>query len=333
MRSLRFLWGSALAVMTWALVMLCWLVPVRAQAGVPQAPAAPTILTVSAQNQKSTLALTGSLTSQGQPIKNAVVTLTLDKQDVGQATTGSDGTYSASTNLPSFGPHVVIAKFAGDPTYRAATATTNFLYIQPSAPTTTAPPPTLITATLTPSPVAAGSVLSVTGNVSSNGTPVDSSRVDISCDFGGTSMLGVTDASGNFTASLALPASGQPAKLTVTVNFGGDNRFAAAKATFQAPVTAAAPSTAAVAPSTAPESSAPPASEEPSPSAAPTSAPLATSNDSTPSSTFAIVLGIVGVGSTAALCVLWVLAWRRHDLLPGERRGFGSDFGRRRPSL
>jgi hypothetical protein len=60
---------------------------------------------------------------------------------------------------------------------------------------------------------------------------------------------------------------------------------------------------------------------------------MALQNGVTPVTTFGIVLGIVGVGAVGALCVLWVLAWRRHDLMPGERRGFGSDFGRRRRSV
>jgi hypothetical protein len=55
-------------------------------------------------------------------------------------------------------------------------------------------------------------------------------------------------------------------------------------------------------------------------------------NPSAPVTTFEVVLGIVGAGSLTALGVLWVLAWRRHYLMPGERRGFGSDFGRRRTS-
>jgi hypothetical protein len=40
----------------------------------------------------------------------------------------------------------------------------------------------------------------------------------------------------------------------------------------------------------------------------------------------------VALYAFGSLCVVWFLAWRRHELLPGERRGFGSDFGRRRRS-
>jgi hypothetical protein len=335
MRSLRNLWGFALAGLAWALAMVCWLIPARASADVPQAPTQPTILTVVAQASGNQLILTGTLTATGQPIPNADVILTLDSQSVGKASTGGDGSYSSSTKLPDYGTHVVTAAYQGDnKTYRPALATQRFtLAPATSAPATTAPPATVITAQLSPNPIAAGSVLSVTGNVSSSGVPVDSSRVDISCDFGSQSLLGVTDASGNFTANFSLPAAGQPSKLTVTVNFAGDNRFSAAKATFQAAVTAAAASPSAVAsPSIAPESTAPPINTATASPTVVASTTMTLQNPSAPVTTFEVVLGIVGAWSLTALSVLWVLAWRRHYLMPGERRGFGSDFGRRRTS-
>jgi hypothetical protein len=304
-----------------------------ANAEMPQAPNQQTVLTITVDSGGSNLAISGTLTSAGQPVAGADVNLTLDIQSIGKASTGGDGSYQTSTNMPSAGTHVVTATYAGDKTYRPAGATQRFsIAPSTSSPTTTAPPATVITAQLAPNPVAAGAVLAVTGNVSAGGVPVDASRVDISCDFGGTTVLGVTDASGNFTANISLPATGQPSKLTVTVSFGGDNRFAAAKATFQAAVTAASPSaapSATVAPATTPP---PDTAASPTPTAVASSAAMALQNPTTPATTFGIVLAIVGVGAAIALFVLWVLAWRRHDLLPGERRGFGSDFGRRRRS-
>ena len=336
MRSLRILRGFALAGTAWALVMLCWLVPSRANADVPQAPNQQSVLTIVAQGDTNTLSLTGILTAGGQPISGAGLTLTLDTQSLANTTTGSDGSYSYSTKLPDPGMHVVTAEYRGDTTHRPASATQRFTVSPPATtapPAPPPPPPTVINAQLTPSPVAAGAVLSVTGNVSSAGVPVDSSRVDISCDFGGLTALGVTDASGNFSANFSLPAAGQPSKLTVTVVFAGDNRFAAAQGTFQAAVTAAASPSAVPSPSLAPASTPPAvAAAGSTPTGVPSSATMTLQNASAPITTFEVVLGIVGVGAVTALCVLWVLAWRRHDLLPGERRGFGSDFGRRSPS-
>jgi len=329
MRSLRKLWGFALAAIACALVMGCWLLPGRADATVPQAPNQQSALTVSAAPNGNTLGISGSLTAGGKPISGAAIIITLDTQTVGKVSTGGDGSYSTSTKLPDVGAHVVTATFAGDPTNRPAAATQGFAV---AAPATTAAPTTVITAQLSPSPVAAGSVLLVSGTLASTGVPIDSARVDISCDFGGGSALGVTDAGGAFTATLALPATGQPAKLTVTVSYAGDNRFTPARATFQAPVTAAATPTVAT-PSIAPAptaSSFAPASS--TPSAVSSSAAMTLRNATTPAATVGVVLAIVGVCAFIALGVLWLLAWRRHDLLPGERRGFGSDFGRRPPS-
>ena len=331
MRSLRKLWGFALAGTAWALVMMCWLLPGRAEATVPQAPNQQSVLTISASGNGNTLNIAGSLTAGGQPISGADIIVTLDTQDLGHVPTGADGSYSTSTQLPNPGTHVVTATFGGDKTNRPASATQRFAG-GPPAPATTAAPTTVITAQLSPNPVAAGSVLALSGTLASSGVPIDSARVDITCDFGGTSALGVTDAGGAFTANLGLPATGQPSKLTVTVSYAGDNRFAAARATFQASVTAAATPTVAT-PSIPP---APTAASVTLASSAPTpvssSAAMTLQNATTPATAVGVVLGIVGVGAFTALGVLWVLAWRRHDLLPGERRGFGSDFGRRRRS-
>ena len=330
MRSLRKLWGFALAAAAWALILGCWLLPGQANATVPQAPNPQSVLTLSADNGSgNTIVFSGTLTAAGQPIPGADIIIALDMQAVGRVTTGGDGSYSTSTQLPSSGAHVATATFGGDKTYRPASATQRFSV----APPTTAPPTTVITAQLSPSPVAAGSVLVVSGTLASAGVAIDSARVDIACDFGGLSALGVTDAGGAFTTNFALPPAGQPTKLTVTIAYAGDNRFAAATATFQAPVTAAAPSSPVATPTIPPASTPPPvAPANSTPTAVPSSATMTLRNATTPAATVGVVLGVVGVGAFTALSVLWVLAWRRHDLLPGERRGFGSDFGRRRRS-
>ena len=334
MRSLRKLCGFALAATAWALVMMCWLLPVRAEAAVPQAPNQQSVLTISASGNGNTLNISGSLTAGGQPISGADIIVTLDTQDLGHVPTGADGSYSTSTPLPNSGTHVVKATFGGDTTNRPASATQRFAVapVAPAAPATTAAPTTVITAQLSPNPVAAGSVLVVSGTLASAGVPIDSARVDITCDFGGASALGVTDAGGAFTANLGLPATGQPSKLTVTVSYAGDNRFAAARATFQASVTAAATPTVATPsiPTASVTASVAPASS--TPTSVQSSGAMALQNATTPAATVGVVLGIVGVGAFIALGVLWMLAWSRHDLLPGERRGFGSDFGRRRRS-
>ena len=334
MKSLRILWGFALAGTAWALLTLSVLLPVRANAVMPEAPSQQSVLTVAIDTSSGNLALSGTLTAGGQPIANATVDINLDTQSLGNVSTGGDGTYSGSTQLPGYGTHVVTAIYAGDggKTYRGSTATQRFTINQP---VTSAPvPPTVITAQLAPNPVAVGAVLAVTGNVSSGGVPVDSSRVDIACDFGGSSALGVTDGSGNFSANLSLPTTGKPSKVTVTVTFAGDNRFPAAKATFQAAVTASASPSPVPTPSiAAPSTTEPAPNASNSPTVVSSVGTMTLQNPSTPATTFGIVLAIVGVGALAALCVLWVLAWRRHYLLPGERRGFGSDFGRRRTSV
>ncbi|MBI4898984.1 MAG: Ig-like domain repeat protein [Actinobacteria bacterium] len=320
-----------------ALLLFSLGLPAHANADLPQAPGPQPTLTVAAQAQGGQLVISGSLTVGGLPVPKANISLAVDGHPVGKTSTGADGTYSASTKLPDPGTHAVTASFSGDKSLGGADATTSVTVAAPPppAPSTTAPPPkpptttaaptTVISAALSPNPVAAGGVLGVTGTVTSGGAPVDLSSLTVACDFGGQSALAVTDPAGSFSVNLSLPPTGQPPTLTVTISFAGDARFPAAKISLQAGVTAAAPATSAPPPSIA--SSAPAtASVSPSISAL---APPATAHrgDSAPATTFGIVFGIVGGTSLAALGVLWVLARRRHTLLPGERRGFGSDFG------
>jgi hypothetical protein len=306
--------------------MLCWLLPVPSQATVPQAPNQNTNLTLSVGSDASSVTLSGKLTSGGKPIAGAQISLAIDARVVQQATTGGDGSYSASTGLPAPGDHLASATYGGDTTYRNALVTDRFtVKTTPAAPPA---PTTVIAATLTPSPIRAGGVLSVTGTLTSNGAPIDSARVDFACDFGGATAMSATDPTGAFTTTLALPATGQPASLTVTISYAGDGRFAAAKGAFKVQVLPPAPPSAVPTPSIAPVSSLPPISQ-----ATPTqtvASSFARRDSATPASTVGVFLGAVALYAFSSLCIVWFLAWRRHELLPGERRGFGSDFGRRR---
>lgn len=330
MRYLRKLRGRGLAA--WALLVLCWFAPSVASAAVPQAPTQNTNLSLSAKTDNA-LDMNGRLQSNGQPVAGAQIFLSLDNQLIKQVTTGTDGSYSSSVGLPSPGDHVVTATFGGDKTYRAAAAQQRVTVR--GGPATTAPPApaaaSTITATLSPNPVHAGDVLMVAGTLTSNGAPIDAARVDILCDFGGLTAMGATDATGAFSAPLSLPATGQPATLTVTITYAGDGRFPAARGTFKASVTAATTPTPVPTPSIAPSSNLPSISQVTASHDTGTAIASATRRDAaTPASTAGFFLGAVALYAFASLFVVWVLAWRRHELLPGERRGFGSDFGRRR---
>ncbi len=330
MRYLRKLRGLLLAGSAWALVTLFWLVPASSHAAVPQAPAQNTNLTLNVGGD-TTVTMTGRLMAGNQPISGAKVFLAIDSRVVQQATTGGDGSYSASTGLPAPGDHIASATFGGDTNYRGAVATDKFT-VKGSAPATTAPPAvavTVIAATLSTGPVRAGGVLSVTGTLTSNGAPIDSARVDFSCDFGGATSMSATDATGAFTTTLALPATGQPSSLTVTITYAGDSRFPAAKGAFKVQVLPPDTPSPVPSPSIAPASSLPPISQVTATHETVASS-FARRDSATPASTVGLFLVGVALYAFGSLCVVWFLAWRRHELLPGERRGFGSDFGRRR---
>lgn len=359
MKSLRILWGSVLTIATWALALGCCLFPVQGTAAEPQAPMQRSMLTITTKVNPGSISLSGSLTVDSKPVAGAAVSIALDAKKLGTYSTGADGRYSAISSLPAAGSHIVTATYAGDSKFKPSSASVNFSLSQPAtktptsqAPTTQAPPPAIttaqsaaepkttdptnssvlsnITAALSPNPIEAGGVLSVSGKLTSSGAPIDSASVDISCDFGGDSTLGVTDENGAFAASLTIPESGQPSTLNVTIAFAGDGHFQASRSVFQASVTAKSPASPSAAPSTAFETTAPTnptALVSTSASAVGANNSASSSDPKTPANVFVSVLAIVGASSAIILFALWVIAWSRHDLLPGERRGFGSDFG------
>lgn len=339
MRYLRKLRGRMLAGLAWALIALFWLVPTTSHAAVPQTPTKNTTLTLSLTGQSGKIQFKGQLTTGGHPISGAAISLGLDSRVVAQATTDEQGSYSATTDLPGAGDHVATATFGGNANNRPAARTEKFTIKTATNPTTSpttapatsaqaGPAAVTIAATLSPSPVAAGAVLVVSGTLTSNGTPIDSARLDISCDFGGSTAMSATDAAGAFTANLSLPSTGQPSSLTVTVDFAGDDRFAASRRTVKAQVLAAETPTPVPTPTIAPESSLPPIA-----SVTATRETVASSfarrDAPTAASSVGFILAAVALYALGSLGVVWFLAWRRHELLPGERRGFGSDFGRR----
>jgi hypothetical protein len=328
MRYLRKVRGLLLAGSAWGLVMFCWLLPVPSQATVPQAPNQNTNLTLTVGGNSNVVTLTGRLTSGGKPIAGAQISLAIDARVVQQATTGGDGSYSASVGVPAQGDHLASATYGGDGTYRGAAATDRFT-VKTDAPTAPPAPTTVIAATLSPSPIHAGGVLGVTGKLTSNGAPIDAARVDFLCDFGGATAMSATDAAGAFTTTLALPATGQPASLTVTISYAGDSRFGAANGTFKVQVLPPATPSAVPSPIIAPVSSLPPISQVTATHETVASS-SARRDSATPASTAGLFLAAVALYAFSSLCVVWFLAWSRHELLPGERRGFGSDFGRRR---
>ncbi len=184
---------------------------------------------------------------------------------------------------------------------------------------------TTIIANVSPSTAYPGAILDVAGTVMSKGTPVDQVAVNISLDLGGGTAMAVTDQAGSFSASVQVPTgtTSLPAQLVVTVTYDGDGRYPAGLLTITVPFS---PTAVAVQASASNTPSVQPSSTAPSKSASAVSA--ASREVASGSAALALAIGAVGVLAMLALGVAAYFAYGRHRLQPGERRGFGSDFGR-----
>ena len=295
-----------------------------------------------AQVAVDTVSVSGTLaTSDGRPLK-AAVSVSIDGRLAGVAATGADGAYNARVPGVTEGRHTATVAYGGSSAVNPGSASQSFTMAArvPTTPaesaraTASAPPAgsaSVLTAKVSPTAVTGGYVdVSGTLRTSAN-TPIDRGRIEVATSWGGATGAGATDAEGSFSVSVGLPAvpEGQapPASMTVTVTYPGDGRYAAATATY--PVSLAAPGPTPPPPKIRSEAPAPPAqkgSAAPAPSAP--AGVVSVGLDEMAGSAVAVLAVVLAVGAVAVLAAMAAVAWRRSHLLPGERRGFGTDFGK-----
>lgn len=297
-----------------------------------------------------TARITGRLqNSEGRGIAGAV-TLAVDGRTIGVVGSQGDGSFGAQVPGIPDGRHTATAVFAGSASDRRSSVRADFTIVSAAPPTqpptqppskapktTEAPPPpapgaTSISARVTPTSATAGSSVEVTGTlVSAANVPIGQARIEVTSSWGGAAAVAATNSSGGFSALLGLPpvpdGETPPATISIVVLYPGDGPYSASRSTSQ--IQLLAPD-AAPAPSIRPETVAPPATRA---SGGSSSAPAGSNIvdidlQGAAGRGLASVMLIVGVGAVAALTAMAAAAWRRNQLLPGERRGFGTDFGK-----
>lgn len=320
-----------------------------AAAGTIGAPMAPkgTRLSLSANaSPTGTVAIAGKLTTNdGRPVVGAIV-IAIDGRTLGSVTTGNDGAYGAQVpNVPD-GQHTATAVFAGTSDAGGASANERFTVKRAAAPpaqTTAAAPPappppapqnstTVITATAAPATATTGGYVEVSGTLLTAGNaPISQARIEVSSNWGGASGAGATSSTGTFSVSLGLPPTpeGQepPGTISITVTYAGDGPYSGSTTTVKLPL--AKPGPTPPPPTIHTETPAPPAEK-------PTAAPTVAANPNlitidvggAASRGVAVLVFVLAVGAVTALAGMGAVAWRRNQLLPGERRGFGTDFGK-----
>ncbi|MDA8437233.1 MAG: carboxypeptidase-like regulatory domain-containing protein [Propionibacterium sp.] len=178
-----------------------------------------TALTMTASLEGLTvLSVSGALVSpSGTPMPDGVVSITVDDQLMGHATTGSDGRWSARISLPDTfpsGQHQVVALFLDGTTNGGVSASAT---VQKGSLTSTR-----LSATPSSTRVEQHQVLTVSGRlVSGAGRPVAAATIMVGTpDAAGTLTTGVTGDDGRFVIDYDVHEG--PGQQHIPVRFDGD---------------------------------------------------------------------------------------------------------------
>lgn len=318
--------------------------------------AAPSTLEAAFAVEGGEVRISGSLTSQGEPVKREDVIATLDGREMDSDRTDGDGEFRLSFDLPSdlAGKHVVAVEFGGSRGADPASAQTTITVGSPEAPededdgdtggndnggsgATTKPPkpapeeddepaqPTALTLTAEAAETAFnGSVVRILGQLTGpSGAGVGNAGITVSDAAGEVEeSFTVTTSTGSYEALYAVP-EGQPAgTLTLTLSFGGTTGLKPAStqvsiAVEHTVVPTATPSPTPTATPTPAATPTPSASASPSADAGTT--PATPAEDLTgPVSWFLLTSVVVGGSALLATAFLVFRSTRASRLLPEE---------------
>ena len=319
--------------------------------------AAPSTLKAVFDFDSSEVRISGTLTSDGDPVKREKVVASLDGREMDSDKTDGDGEFGMSFDIPSSlpaGKHVVSVDFGGSRGADPASAQTTITVNAPNAPVdddkadggggsdTAAPSkpapdeedkpaqPTALTLTAeAPGMAVNGSLVRILGRLTSpSGGGIGNAGITVS-DAGGEveESFTVTTSSGAYEALYAVPEAQPAGTLTVTLTFAGASGLKPASAQVSIAVehTVVPTATPSTAPTATPTPSATltataPASASPSADAGTT--PATPPEDlAGPVSWFLLASVVVGGSALLATAFLVFRSVRGSQLLPEEAGG------------
>ena len=210
-------------------------VPAHADPVVTPAPAPGTTgLTVNAALEAhATMSVSGTLAgTDGRPLRDKLVSITLDDAMMGDATTASDGTWSTRITLPQtfpVGAHQVVALYLDAGIDGPISATTSLRVGNL--------PATELTAKASATRVGRHQLLTVSGRLTTtSGRPLPDSAVVVGTpDDTGTTTTAVTEKDGSFVVDYRIHEAAGDQR--IPVHFAGDDSGKACAADFSVTVT------------------------------------------------------------------------------------------------
>ena len=309
------------------------------------------------------VAIAGTLTSEGEPVKREDLVATLDGREMESDRTNNDGEFDMDFGLPdglAGGKHVVAVVFAGSRGVDPARAETTFTVGTPqddndggnAKPTPTATQgggatqqpgtdgggaatqeparPTALTLTAqAPAGAVNGSVITITGRLTdANGNGVGSAGISLA-DAGGQvdDSFTVTNSTRAYDALYAIPEAQPAGTLTLTLSFAGTEQLSGANAQAAIAIEHTVVPTATPSPTASPTAS---ASATPSPSASPSlddenTTPATPPTDATGPVSWFLVASVVVGGSALIATAVMVFRGARASRLDDDE-GTSIDF-------
>lgn len=295
-----------------------------------EAAPAPTTVTVTARSDTSSIYVTGSVaTTTGAHVPGVTVAIFMGDSSQGTAVTHADGAYSISYAAPAPGTYTIRVVWDGNTNYGASAAMTSV---------TVTPPPkaeTSVSLSLDPSTVNPGTVVMLSGKLTSNGSPIGQAMLNLSTNYGDVDSTTATDSDGTYVATMAIPdADGYPEGFTVTVSFAGDNVYQESAVRASGSIVALPPvaSESPAAPEATPSQAVPALTSHTTPSASmldDTQAQEAAAKDKSSMLLLGTVIFFVALLAIGTLIIVGIISHSHKKLARDERRGFGTDFGRK----
>ncbi|MCL2470888.1 MAG: Ig-like domain-containing protein [Propionibacteriaceae bacterium] len=289
---------------------------------------------VNTRTMETTIFVTGTVqTTDGQGVVGAAVTIYMDSLSQGTAITLDGGSYTYTILQAASGSHNVQVVYPGDSRYGASTGNSHVAIggtLTDPTRSSSSQRGTTLTVALDPTQAYSGDSVSITGSLTSNGSPVASSLVSLSVDYGQVASPVGTGSDGTYQTIMALPDGDTfPSTFTVTVSFSGDDVYNSSSAQASGSIAAQPTPVATTEPSPDPTSS----STSTATSQA-TPLPTATQSGSNSGNTALRVVGVVffsvALIAVGTLVALGLISHSHKRLARDERRGFGTDFGKAR---
>lgn len=201
----------------------------------PAVAAEPTTLTANTEASTDGIVVSGTLTSNGEPVGGATVDVAVESIPATSATTDETGTFLAITVANPSTPHTVQVSFAGTEQLHASSIRVEFVPVPVQA-------VTAVSAQVADDTLYPGELLAITGSLEANGDPVPNGEINVFvAGREQTESLAFTGTDGRFATYAEVPTDLSAGATSLRVIHPGTGRTQASESTITLTIQQPAP--------------------------------------------------------------------------------------------